>query len=133
MARRLGVTASSASRGLAQLERSGWVRRASWPGDRRISRIEMTEAGRSLWEQASRTLDHELDAGLQRAGLRREVRPRRGPAVPERRSRSTPREARLLVRTRGVARVAHASGTGRGMRNIRVRSCAKRSLALVGG
>jgi hypothetical protein len=24
----------------------------------------MTEAGRSLWEQASRTLDHELDAAF---------------------------------------------------------------------
>ncbi|TXS42142.1 MarR family transcriptional regulator [Streptomyces sp. uw30] len=64
VARRLGVTASSASRMLAQLERSGWVSRGSWSGDRRVSRIRMTEAGHAFWEQASPTLDRELDAAF---------------------------------------------------------------------
>ncbi|MFG2887740.1 MarR family winged helix-turn-helix transcriptional regulator [Streptomyces sp. NPDC048297] len=64
MARRLGVTASSASRVLAQLERAGWVSRSSWSGDRRVSRVRMTEAGHAFWAEASHTLDRELDAAF---------------------------------------------------------------------
>ncbi|GGY12484.1 MarR family winged helix-turn-helix transcriptional regulator [Streptomyces minutiscleroticus] len=60
VARHLGVNASSASRLLAQLEQSGWVNRSSAPCDRRISRLRATEAGRGVWDRASRTLDHEL-------------------------------------------------------------------------
>ncbi|MFE4513112.1 MarR family winged helix-turn-helix transcriptional regulator [Kitasatospora sp. NPDC056783] len=64
VAQRLGVTASSASRVLAQLERAGRVSRGSWPGDRRVSRARLTAAGHDLWEQARPTLDRELDAAF---------------------------------------------------------------------
>ncbi|MFJ9121930.1 MarR family winged helix-turn-helix transcriptional regulator [Streptomyces sp. NPDC102394] len=64
VARRLGVAVSSASRVLAQLERAGRVSRSLWPGDRRVSRIHLTEAGHDLWEQARPTLDRELDAAF---------------------------------------------------------------------
>ncbi|MFI8191493.1 MarR family transcriptional regulator [Streptomyces sp. NPDC085946] len=60
VARRLSVSASAASRMLAQLERSGWVARVEWPCDRRISRVAATEQGRGVWARASRTLDDEL-------------------------------------------------------------------------
>ncbi|WP_327180948.1 MarR family transcriptional regulator [Streptomyces sp. NBC_01334] len=61
VARRLSVSASAASRSLAQLESSGWATRVAWPCDRRISRMAATEAGRRLWTRAGRTLDRELD------------------------------------------------------------------------
>ncbi|MFE5732117.1 MarR family winged helix-turn-helix transcriptional regulator [Streptomyces sp. NPDC056528] len=64
VARRLGVTTSSASRALAQLERSGWVRRLPCPADRRTSRVEMTRSGHDKWEEARHTLDRELDAAF---------------------------------------------------------------------
>ncbi|MCX3061101.1 MarR family transcriptional regulator [Streptomyces beihaiensis] len=64
VARRLGVTASSASRLLTHLERSALVSRASQTGDRRIGHLRATEAGRNMWEQASRTLASELDAAF---------------------------------------------------------------------
>lgn len=38
---------------LDRMEKSGWVRRADHPEDRRVYLITLTPAGRALWEKAS--------------------------------------------------------------------------------
>lgn len=38
---------------LDRMEKAGWVRRADDPADRRVYRIELTAAGRRLWEKIS--------------------------------------------------------------------------------
>ncbi|MET8975802.1 MarR family transcriptional regulator [Streptomyces sp. NPDC004539] len=66
VARRLGVSDSTASRMLERLERSGWTVRVAWPCDQRTTRIAATDAGLALWTGASRTLDRELDLAFRR-------------------------------------------------------------------
>lgn len=36
-----------------RMEKAGWVRRADDPADRRVYRVKLTPAGRSLWEKVS--------------------------------------------------------------------------------
>jgi len=52
VARRVGVTASTASRQLAPLEEHGLIERASDPGDARIARLRATRAGERALERA---------------------------------------------------------------------------------
>nr|WP_239149631.1 MarR family transcriptional regulator [Streptomyces sp. SID12501] len=66
VARQLGVSDSTASRILNQLERSGWTVRVAWPCDQRATRIAVTDAGLEVWNGASRTLDRELDLAFEK-------------------------------------------------------------------
>ncbi|MGW7425179.1 MarR family transcriptional regulator [Streptomyces sp. NPDC054813] len=66
VARQLGVSVSTASRMLTQLERSGWTIRIAWPCDRRTTRISATDSGLSLWSRANQTLERELDLAFEK-------------------------------------------------------------------
>jgi DNA-binding MarR family transcriptional regulator len=50
----MGVDASTASRQVQALEREGLVRRRSDPGDQRVARLELTEAGSTALLEAQR-------------------------------------------------------------------------------
>ena len=48
---RLVVDRSNVTGLLDRLEKNGWVRRVDHPDDRRVYRISLTPAGRSLWQK----------------------------------------------------------------------------------
>jgi len=75
VAARLGVEQPTVTRSLSRLEHGGWFVRESVPGDRRLTRIVLTDKGRtgvSQIEAAWRTLAETATAGMandQRATL----------------------------------------------------------------
>ncbi|MDG4797790.1 MarR family transcriptional regulator [Micromonospora sp. WMMD1082] len=75
VAARLGVEQPTVTRSLSRLEHGGWFVRRSVPGDRRATRIVLTDKGRtgiSEIESAWRTLAETATAGMandQRAAL----------------------------------------------------------------
>ncbi|MGC4807186.1 MarR family winged helix-turn-helix transcriptional regulator [Micromonospora sp. DT233] len=75
IAARLGVEQPTVTRSLSRLDQGGWFVRESVPGDRRATRIQLTEKGLAVLpeiETAWRTLAETATAGMadtQRAGL----------------------------------------------------------------
>jgi MarR family transcriptional regulator, transcriptional regulator for hemolysin len=75
IAARLGVEQPTVTRSLSRLDAGGWFARASVPGDRRATRIRLTDKGRAATaeiEAAWRTLAETATAGMtdeQRATL----------------------------------------------------------------
>lgn len=66
---RLQVHQTSVTNAVDRLEGAGLVRRVSHPSDRRTTLVEITEAGRSLANRATESLNQEVFADL---GLRTE-------------------------------------------------------------
>lgn len=67
IAARLGVEQPTVTRSLTRLEQGGWFRRQPVPGDRRATRIQLTDKGRSAVpeiEAAWRTLAETATAGM---------------------------------------------------------------------
>ena len=75
IAARLGVEQPTVTRSLSRLDQGGWFVRESVPGDRRATRIQLTDKGRAVIpeiEAAWRTLAETATAGMaddQRADL----------------------------------------------------------------
>jgi DNA-binding MarR family transcriptional regulator len=64
LAARLDLDATTVTRQVAAMEAAGYVRRSSDPGDRRVSRIELTAAGRRRMEEVRAARSERLDAHL---------------------------------------------------------------------
>jgi DNA-binding MarR family transcriptional regulator len=64
LAQRMRVTAGAASKLADRIERTGWIRRDADPDDRRVSRLVLTDDGRSLLEAATRTYADDLAGAL---------------------------------------------------------------------
>jgi DNA-binding MarR family transcriptional regulator len=77
LARRLRVRPATVTKMIQRMEKSGFVERRPDPADQRLSRVYLTEAGRSVQvevRQVWRTLEKEAFAGLagdERVQLRR--------------------------------------------------------------
>jgi DNA-binding MarR family transcriptional regulator len=75
IAARLGVEQPTVTRSLSRLDQGGWFVRESVPGDRRATRIQLTDKGLAVIpeiEAAWRTLAETATAGMandQQAGL----------------------------------------------------------------
>lgn len=50
---RLVVDRSNVTGLIDRMEKAGWVRRTDVPGDRRVYRVVLTNAGRKLWEEVT--------------------------------------------------------------------------------
>jgi DNA-binding MarR family transcriptional regulator len=64
LAQQLRVTSGAASKLADRIERNGWIRREADPGDRRVSRLVLTDAGRGLLAAAVRTYADDLADAL---------------------------------------------------------------------
>jgi MarR family transcriptional regulator for hemolysin len=67
IAARMGVEQPTVTRSLSRLDQGGWFVRQPVPGDRRATRIQLTDKGRSVIpeiEQAWRTLAETATAGM---------------------------------------------------------------------
>lgn len=53
LADRLVVDRSNVTGLVDRMEAAGWVRRADDPGDRRVYRVQLTAAGRKLWQKVA--------------------------------------------------------------------------------
>jgi DNA-binding MarR family transcriptional regulator len=63
LAEALGITQQGASKQVGELERLGYVERVSVPGDQRVRKVRLTEAGRGVLE-AGRQARAELEAQI---------------------------------------------------------------------
>jgi MarR family transcriptional regulator, organic hydroperoxide resistance regulator len=71
IARELGITTGGTSKLVDRIEAHGYCRRLPNPEDRRSSLLELTSAGKRLFDEAGKAFDDELERRL-------------GTAVPER-------------------------------------------------
>jgi DNA-binding MarR family transcriptional regulator len=65
LATRLDLDATTVTRQIASMEASGYVRRSHDPDDRRVSRIELTPAGRKRMEEVRAARTARLDDHLE--------------------------------------------------------------------
>ncbi len=65
LARSVGRTASGVTRILAPMEKLGMVRKESHPRDARKSLVALTDAGKTLLEDSTTTVEHVADSMLE--------------------------------------------------------------------